>query len=102
MVFTAFSTVCALAPTVEVLDTARVGPGIAAAVGIVVSRAVVADLFDDRDLPTVFSRLGANTATALVLAPLAGGALLLAVSWRYVFAVLALIGALLTVGVWRW
>ncbi|WP_256331257.1 MFS transporter [Streptomyces sp. KS_16] len=102
MLFAAFSTVCALAPTVEVLNTARVGQGIAGAAGIVVSRAVVADLFDDRELPSVFSRLGAITATAPVLAPLAGGALLLAVSWRYVFAVLALMGLLLSLGVWRW
>ncbi|MFF7313181.1 Bcr/CflA family efflux MFS transporter [Streptomyces sp. NPDC008137] len=102
VLFTVFSAVCALAPTVEVLNTARVGQGIAGAAGIVVSRAVVADLYDDRELPLVFSRLGAITATAPVLAPLAGGALLLAVSWRYVFAVLALMGLLLSLGIWRW
>ncbi|QIK07585.1 multidrug effflux MFS transporter [Streptomyces sp. ID38640] len=102
VLFAAFSTVCALAPTVEVLIAARVGQGIAGAAGIVVSRAVVADLFDDRELPSVFSRLGAITAAAPVLAPLAGGALLLAVSWRYVFAVLALMGVLLALGVWHW
>ncbi|MFJ4818589.1 multidrug effflux MFS transporter [Streptomyces sp. NPDC088801] len=102
VLFTVFSAVCALAPTVEVLNTARVGQGIAGAAGIVVSRAVVADIYDDRELPLVFSRLGAITATAPVLAPLAGGALLLAVSWRYVFAVLALMGLLLSLGVWRW
>jgi DHA1 family bicyclomycin/chloramphenicol resistance-like MFS transporter len=102
VLFAVFSAVCALAPTVELLNIARVGQGIAGAAGIVVSRAVVADLFDDRELPLVFSRLGAITATAPVLAPLAGGALLLAVSWRYVFAVLALMGLLLSLGVWRW
>ncbi|MFM9368413.1 multidrug effflux MFS transporter [Streptomyces sp. Da 82-17] len=102
VLFAAFSTVCALAPTVAVLNTARFGQGIAGAAGIVVSRAVVTDLFDDRELSSAFSRLGAITATAPVLAPLAGGALLLAVSWRYVFALLAVLGVLLTVGVWRW
>lgn len=102
VLFAAFSAVCALAPTVEVLNAARVGQGAAGAAGIVVSRAVVADLFDDHDLPSVFSRLGAITAAAPVLAPLAGGALLLAVSWRWLFAVLALMGVLLALGVWRW
>ncbi|MEU8782481.1 multidrug effflux MFS transporter [Streptomyces sp. NPDC048637] len=102
VVFAVFSTVCAVASTVAVLNTARVGQGIAGAAGIVVSRAVVTDLFDDRELSSVFSRLGAITAMAPVLAPLAGGALLLAVSWRFVFAVLALMGLLLAVGVWRW
>lgn len=102
VLFAVFSAACALAPTVEVLNTARVGQGIAGAAGIVVSRAVVADLYDDRELPLVFSRLGAITAAAPVVAPLAGGALLLAVSWRYVFAVLAVMGLLLSLGVWRW
>ncbi|WP_121712770.1 multidrug effflux MFS transporter [Streptomyces sp. E5N91] len=100
--FAGFSLVCALAPTVAVLNSARVGQGVAGAAGIVVSRAVVTDLFDDRELPTVFSRLGAIGAMAPVLAPLAGGALLLLVPWRYVFAVLALMGVLLAAGVWRW
>ncbi|GAA2267251.1 Bcr/CflA family drug resistance efflux transporter [Streptomyces ruber] len=102
LLFAAFSTVCALAPTVEVLNAARVGQGITGAAGIVVSRAVVADLFDDRELPSVFSRLAAITATAPVLAPLLGGALLLAVSWRHVFAALAVTGLLLAAGVLRW
>jgi DHA1 family bicyclomycin/chloramphenicol resistance-like MFS transporter len=102
VLFAAFSAMCALAPTVEVLNTARLGQGVAGAAGIVVSRAVVADLFDDGELPAVFSRLGAITAAAPVLAPLAGGALLLMVSWRYVFAALALIGVLLALGVRRW
>ncbi|MER6841018.1 multidrug effflux MFS transporter [Streptomyces platensis] len=102
VLFAVFSTVCALAPTVEVLNAARVGQGVTGAAGIVVSRAVVADLFDDRELSSVFSRLGAITAMAPVLAPLAGGALLLMVSWRYVFVVLALMGVFLALGVWRW
>lgn len=72
------------------------------AAGIVVARAVVADLFDDHDIAAVYSRLGAITAAAPVLAPLVGGALLLALSWRGVFGVLAAFGLLLAVGVRRW
>lgn len=100
--FTLFSVVCALAPTLAVLNAARVGQGFSGAAGIVIARAVVTDLFDDGELATVYSRLGALSATAPVLAPLAGGAVLLVVSWRYVFAALALIGLLLILGVLRW
>ncbi|RNG22258.1 multidrug effflux MFS transporter [Streptomyces botrytidirepellens] len=100
--FAVLSAVCAVAPTLAVLNAARVGQGITGAAGIVIARAVVADLYDDGELATVFSRLGAITAAAPVLAPLAGGALLLVVSWRYVFAVLALTGLLLALGVLRW
>ncbi|MFG3258628.1 Bcr/CflA family efflux MFS transporter [Streptomyces sp. NPDC048172] len=100
--FTLFSLACAAAPTLAVFDAARVGQGAAGAAGIVVSRAVVTDLFDDRELAPVFSRLGAITAAAPVLAPLAGGALLLLLPWRSAFAALALVGLLLTAGVARW
>lgn len=92
---------CALAPTVEVLDAARIGQGFTGAAGIVVARAVVSDLFDDSQLARVLSVLGAITALGPVIAPLLGGALLTAASWRSVFVVLALVGLLLAVGVLR-
>ncbi|MBF6179305.1 multidrug effflux MFS transporter [Nocardia otitidiscaviarum] len=100
--FTVLSVVCALAPTVAVLDVARFGQGVAGAAGIVVARAVVTDVCDDREVAGMYSRLGAITASAPVSAPLAGGAALLVMSWRGVFLVLAGFGALLTAGVWRW
>ncbi|MEU4311458.1 Bcr/CflA family efflux MFS transporter [Nocardia sp. NPDC024068] len=100
--FTVLSVACALAPTAAVLDVARFGQGVAGAAGIVVARAVVTDVFDDHDIAGVYSRLGAITAAAPVLAPLAGGALLLVLPWRGVFLVLAGIGALLAAGVWWW
>ncbi|MEU8878120.1 MFS transporter [Streptomyces javensis] len=55
--FTLFSVVCALAPTMAVLNAARVGQGFSGAAGIVIARAVIADLYDDGELATVFSRL---------------------------------------------
>ncbi|MEU1980951.1 Bcr/CflA family efflux MFS transporter [Nocardia sp. NPDC019395] len=100
--FAALSVACVLAPTVVILDIARFGQGIAGAAGIVVARAVVTDIFDDHEIAGVYSRLGAITAAAPVLAPLAGGALLLIMPWRGVFLVLAVVGLLLAVGVWRW
>ncbi|MFI9406928.1 Bcr/CflA family efflux MFS transporter [Nocardia sp. NPDC052316] len=100
--FTVLSLACAVAPTIAVLDAARFGQGLSGAAGIVVARAVVADLFADQDLALMFSRLGAITAAAPVLAPLAGGALLLVFPWRAVFVVLALLGGVLVLGVWRW
>ncbi|OEU86129.1 multidrug transporter CflA [Streptomyces abyssalis] len=99
--FAVFSLVCALAPTAEVLDAARVGQGFTGAAGIVVARAVVSDLFDDSQLARVFSALGAITALGPVIAPLLGGALLAVASWRSVFVVLAVTGLLLTAGVLR-
>ncbi|WP_280272968.1 multidrug effflux MFS transporter [Nocardia wallacei] len=100
--FAALSALCASAPTIAILDLARFGQGVSGAAGIVVARAVVADLFDDHDIAAMYSRLGAITAAAPVLAPMAGGALLLLLPWRGIFAILAAFGVLLTAGVWRW
>ncbi|MGX1772853.1 multidrug effflux MFS transporter [Nocardia brasiliensis] len=100
--FVVFSVICAAAPTMTILDAARFGQGVSGAAGIVLARAVVADLFADRDLAGMYARLGAITAAAPILAPLAGGALLLVFPWRAVFVVLAALGAVLAVGVWRW
>lgn len=101
--FAVCSLACAFAPTVEVLNAARVGQGFTGAAGIVVARAVVSDLYDDdRQLGRVFGTLGAVTALGPVLAPLLGGALLTVTSWRSVFVVLSLAGLLLTLGVVRW
>ncbi|MFI5720602.1 multidrug effflux MFS transporter [Nocardia sp. NPDC051750] len=100
--FAGLSVVCALAPTAAILDIARFGQGVAGAAGIVVARAVVTDIFDDHEIAGVYSRLGAITAAAPVLAPMAGGALLLVLPWRGVFLVLAGLGVLLAWGVWRW
>ncbi|WP_280397244.1 Bcr/CflA family efflux MFS transporter [Nocardia carnea] len=100
--FAVLSVACALAPTAAILDIARFGQGVAGAAGIVVARAVVTDMFDDHDIAGVYSRLGAITAAAPVVAPMAGGVLLLVLPWRGVFLVLAGIGVLLAAGVWWW
>ncbi|MBF6065666.1 Bcr/CflA family efflux MFS transporter [Nocardia terpenica] len=100
--FATLSVVCALAPTMAVLDIARCGQGISGGAGIVVARAVVTDLFAGRDLAITYSRLSAIGAAAPVLAPLAGGVLLLIIPWRGLFIALAIVGVLLGVGVWRW
>lgn len=100
--FAVFSVVCGVAPTVVVLDIARVGQGIAGAAGIVVARAVVTDLFDDTASARAYSVLASITAIGPILAPLLGGALLAVASWRSVFFLLAAIGVLLVIGVLRW
>lgn len=63
--------------------------GVGAAAGGVIGQAIVRDLFSGRRLIVVLSRLAAISGLAPVIAPLIGSTLLLAVSWRGVFYVLA-------------
>ncbi|MFE1172297.1 multidrug effflux MFS transporter [Streptomyces sp. NPDC058773] len=100
--FVMFSLVCSIAPSILILDVARVGQGLAGAAGIVVARATVTDLYDDARSARAFSVLASVSALGPVLAPLLGGGLLAVASWRVVFVVLAVAGALLVIGVLCW
>src|SRR4051794_687229 len=92
-VFTAL--LCAVAPTIVVLDVLRVLQGVGAAAASVVAMAVVRDLFTGRAAAAVISRLVMVMGLAPVLAPSLGSAVLGVGSWRTVFVVLAGLGTLL-------
>jgi DHA1 family bicyclomycin/chloramphenicol resistance-like MFS transporter len=90
------SVVCFFAPNIEVLGIARGLQGMGAAATMVVSFAIVGDLFVESVAATVFSRLMLVLGVAPVVAPSLGAAVLLRASWHWVFAVLVVLaGALL-------
>jgi DHA1 family bicyclomycin/chloramphenicol resistance-like MFS transporter len=88
---------CAVAPTIVILDVLRVLQGVGAAAASVVAMAVVRDLFTGRAAAAVISRLVVVMGLAPVLAPSLGSAVLELGSWRTVFVVLAGLGVLLGV-----
>jgi len=89
------SLLCVVAPSVLALVVLRFVQGCAGAAGIVIARAVVRDLHSGEALARFFSLLMLVNGLAPILAPLFGGLLLRFTSWRGVFIVLAVIGALL-------
>ena len=91
------SLLCAVAPTIVVLDVLRVLQGVGAAAASVVAMAVVRDLFTGRAAAAVISRLVMVMGLAPVLAPSLGSAVLEVGSWRTVFVVLAGLGVLIGV-----
>jgi MFS transporter, DHA1 family, multidrug resistance protein len=92
------SVICILAPNLLVLGLARSLQGVGAAATMVVSIAVVGDLFTESAAATVLSRLMLVLGVAPVVAPSLGAAVLLHGSWHWVFAVLVVLaGALLLV-----
>ncbi|MFG3493859.1 Bcr/CflA family multidrug efflux MFS transporter [Streptomyces sp. NPDC047928] len=102
VVYVAATAVCALAPSAELLIAFRLLQGLAGAAGIVISRAVVRDLYDGVEMARFFSTLMLISGVAPVIAPLIGGQVLRVTDWRGVFHVLTVVGLLLTVVVWRW
>jgi DHA1 family bicyclomycin/chloramphenicol resistance-like MFS transporter len=94
-VHVAASLLCAVAPSIVVLDALRVLQGVGAAAASVVAMAVVRDLFTGSAAASVISRLVMVMGLAPVLAPSLGSAVLAVGSWRTVFLVLAGLGLLL-------
>ncbi|HEY0756244.1 MAG TPA: multidrug effflux MFS transporter [Ktedonobacteraceae bacterium] len=93
------SFLCTIAPSVYLLVFLRLLQGIAGAAGIAIARAIVRDLYTGVAVARVFSLLVLISGIAPILAPLLGGFLLRFTSWRGVFIVLALVGAVLFLGV---
>lgn len=101
LIYIAATLICAFAPTASLLIGFRLLQGLAGAAGIVIARAVVRDLYDGVEMARFFSTLMLISGVAPVVAPLIGGQVLRFTDWRGIFAVLTVIGVLLTVVVWR-
>lgn len=87
----------AVAPTIELLIALRVLQGLGAAAGSVVAMAVVRDLFTGVPMVRMLSRLALVGGLAPVIAPLVGSQLMLVMSWRGTFVVLAAFSAVVLV-----
>ncbi len=83
---------CALATNIHVLIALRLVEALGACAGVVVSRAMVRDLFQGPDAARVFSSLMLVMGLAPIVAPLAGGYLLVWFGWRSNFWALSLFG----------
>lgn len=93
------SVLCAVAPDVWTLCGLRLLQGLAGAAGVVISRAVVRDLRSGAAAARLFALLMLVNGAAPALAPTFGALLLRVTSWRGMFVVLAVIGAVLLVAV---
>jgi MFS transporter, DHA1 family, multidrug resistance protein len=93
--FTAASVGCALADSIGALVFWRTVQGVSAGAGIVVSRAVIRDLFEPADAQRVMSQVTIFFGVAPAVAPMIGGFLFVHADWHSIFWLLAALGALL-------
>jgi DHA1 family bicyclomycin/chloramphenicol resistance-like MFS transporter len=93
---------CAFAPSIEALIALRFVQALGGCVTMVVSRAVVRDLFQPREAARVLSMLMLVMGVAPILAPLLGGHLLIWFGWPSIFLVLGTYGAIILAVAWRW
>jgi MFS transporter, DHA1 family, multidrug resistance protein len=97
VIYTIASLLCVVAPTVQLLIALRLIQGVAGAACIVISRAMVRDMHDGPAVARFFSLLMLVNGVAPILAPVIGGQVLRVTSWRGVFVVLTVMGALMAV-----
>ncbi|MFJ2744446.1 multidrug effflux MFS transporter [Streptomyces sp. NPDC087440] len=90
--FVLASLVCAVAPTVEVFGAGRLLQALGAGSGMVLGRAVISDLYEEKDAARMFATVMPIVGVSPSVAPLVGGYLTTYVSWRAPFVVTALIG----------
>ncbi|WP_414941820.1 multidrug effflux MFS transporter [Amycolatopsis sp. cmx-11-51] len=88
-VFVVASVLAVIAPTIAVLLAARLLQGLSAAAGMVIGRAVIADLATGRAAARAFSLMMIVGGVAPVVAPLLGSLLIEAIHWRGILGVLA-------------
>jgi len=99
LLYTIASILCLVSPTMGSFVVLRFIQGAAGAAGIVISRAVVRDVYSGPELTRFFSLLMLINGVAPIAAPIIGGQLLAYTSWRGVFILLSIIGILTLVAV---
>lgn len=92
---------CALAPDIETLWLMRALQGLSAGAGMVVSRALVRDLYQGPAAQRLISHIAIMFAAAPAVAPMLGGLLLGLVGWRAIFVFLGGAAGVLCLACWR-
>ncbi|TCV62980.1 multidrug effflux MFS transporter [Neorhizobium sp. S3-V5DH] len=85
---------CALSPSIEWLIAFRFLQGMGACAGVVISRAIVRDLYTGPAAAQLMSRLMLVFSVSPILAPLAGSMITAFGDWRVIFLVMVGAGAL--------
>jgi DHA1 family bicyclomycin/chloramphenicol resistance-like MFS transporter len=101
VVFTLASVGCAMSTSIEQLIAFRALQGMCAGAGMVVSRAIIRDLYPPDQAQKVMSQVTIFFGVAPAIAPLIGGYLYVYSDWHVIFWFLAGIGLLLAVINWR-
>ena len=100
-VFTLASVGCAFSQSVMDLIFYRFVQGLSAGGGMVVSRAVIRDLFEPAQAQKVMSQVTIYFGVAPAIAPIVGGFLLGHASWHGIFWFLAAMGVLIGLANWK-
>ena len=100
-VFTLASVGCALSQTIGQLIFFRAMQGLSTGAGIVISRAIIRDMFPPDQAQKVMAQVTIFFGVAPAIAPMVGGWLLVHASWHAIFWFLSAIGVALWLAIYR-
>ena len=99
-VFTLGTLICYAAPTLDWLIVGRGVQAFGSSAGLIVSRAIVSDLYPREKMVRMIAYLTMVMVVAPTLSPLVGGWLLVAFGWRSLFVFMAVAGAAILLTAW--
>ncbi len=99
--FTLASVGCALSQSIGMLVFFRAVQGMSAGAGMVVSRAIIRDLFRPDQAQRVMSQVTIYFGVAPAIAPIIGGFLFVHAGWHAIFWFLVGVGVVLGLTMWR-
>jgi DHA1 family bicyclomycin/chloramphenicol resistance-like MFS transporter len=100
-VFAAASVGCALSQSIGALVFFRALQGLSTGAGIVVSRAIIRDMFPPADAQRMMSMVTIFFGIAPAIAPMVGGLLFVHIGWHAIFWFLAGVGLLMWIANYR-
>lgn len=91
-IFTTSSLLLTIAPSIDSFILLRLIQALGGCAGMIISRAIIQDLFHERDAAAVLSLMMLVQGLGPIMAPILGGYLVAVVGWQSVFAFLVLFG----------
>ncbi len=102
ILFVVASVFCAMAENIMMMNIARFFQGMVVCAVIVAGYASIHELYESKQAVKTLAWMGGVAILAPALGPLFGGILLLFGSWRWLFIILAIWGAILILMLKRW
>ncbi len=91
------SILCIFAPTIELLIAGRIVQAAGGAVGLVVARAIVRDIYGAREAAAVIATLVMVMVVLPMISPAVGGEMMVLFGWRSVFYLVAIASSIMLV-----
>ncbi|HSN73204.1 MAG TPA: multidrug effflux MFS transporter [Steroidobacteraceae bacterium] len=101
-IFLLGTAICLAAPSIEILIAGRAIQSLGAAAGLVVSRAIVGDLYNRDGMAKALAYLTMVMVLGPTVSPLLGGWIAVEWHWRGTFVFLLALGSVIALLAWRW